>query len=131
MWSASLHAIFRAFTCTVVPAAAALDEQSWGRFDKLVQATVNDRPLVTQRQLRVFLHLVQWTAVLRHGRMFTALAAPQRALLLTYLQDHPLRLVRLGFGGLRTLALLGYYGQPEVAHDLGYAPDARGWEAQS
>ena len=48
---------------------------------------------------------------------------------LTYLQDHPVQLIRAGFWGLRTLAFLGYYGQPETRAAIGYGPDARGWEA--
>ena len=39
-------------------------------------------------------------------------------------------LVRNGFWGLRALVLLGYYGQTETAREIGYAAQARGWEAR-
>jgi hypothetical protein len=38
-------------------------------------------------------------------------------------------IIRVGFWGLRTLALLGYYARPEAAEEIGYTADRRGWEA--
>jgi hypothetical protein len=67
--------------------------------------------------------------VVRYGRTFAALGDEQRSRILRYLQDHPVERIRCGFWGLRTLAFLGYYGRPEVAHAIGYRPDPRGWEA--
>jgi hypothetical protein len=49
--------------------------------------------------------------------------------LLLYFQDHPFRLFRVGFWGLRALVMLGYYGQTATAEAIGYRPDARGWDA--
>jgi len=130
MWSASFRRIFRAFACTVVPDASAFDEPGWVRWEGLVQKAIGDRPPEMQRRLRVFLQFVQWSAVFRHGRPFTSLDAQKRASFLASLENHPVQLIRLGFWGLRTLAMLGYYGQPEIARAIGYLPDARGWEAR-
>jgi len=40
-----------------------------------------------------------------------------------------MQIIRVGFWGLRTLALLGYYARPEAAQEIGYTADPRGWEA--
>jgi len=121
--------IFRAFVCTVVPEAMALDMSAWRELEKLVNDALRDRPASLHRQLRLFLRAIEWLPALRFGRFFTALDASRRTRVLRYLQDHRLELVRTGFWGLRTLALLGYYGRAEAAREIGYRTDRRGWEA--
>ena len=120
---------FRAIVTTIVPEAASLDAGGWQRLESLVDALVNERPENLRRQLRMFLHLIEWMPVLRFGGTFTALDPARRTRVLTWLQNHPVTLVRVGFWGLRTMALLGYYGRPEAAGEIGYAASPRGWEA--
>jgi hypothetical protein len=122
---------FRAVVSTIVPEAAALDAGGWQSLESLVEGLVNERPENLRRQLRLFLRMIEWLPVLRFGRRFTALGAGQRTRVLAWLQDHPVTLVRVGFWGLRTMALLGYYGRPEAAGEIGYAASARGWEARA
>jgi hypothetical protein len=55
-------------------------------------------------------------------------AARQR--MLAALEDSRSPLLRRGFWGLRTLILMGYYGRPGAAAEIGYAADPRGWEAR-
>ena len=124
-----LRVVFRAVVATVVPAAVSLDGPRWRTLEQLVEGTVLARPPRLQRQLRLLLHLIQWLPVLRYGRTFSTLDPARQARFLSYLQDHPIGLIRTGFFGLRTLALLGYYGRPEAAQNIGYAADPRGWEA--
>lgn len=125
----SVRPIFRAVVSTVVPEANLLDEQSWQALETLVEMSLRDRSPAIRRQLRLFLRMIQWLPVFRYGRCFTSLSAEQRRQVLCYLQDHPVELIRCGFWGLRTLALLGYYGRPEGVQSTGYAADPRGWEA--
>jgi hypothetical protein len=106
-----------------------LNDKGWTDLEGLIDVALRDRPQVLQRRLRLFFHLVQWLPVFRYGQRFTSLNPAQRTRFLSYLADHPIQLVRVGFWGLRTLALLGYYGRPEVAEAIGYAADPRGWEA--
>lgn len=106
-----------------------MDEGEWTDLEGLIEVALRDRPQALQRRLRLFLHLVQWLPVVRYRRPFTSLNPAQRTRFLSYLEDHSLQLVRVGFRGLRTLALLGYYGRPEAAEAIGYAADPRGWEA--
>ncbi|HYK89499.1 MAG TPA: hypothetical protein VE398_12060 [Acidobacteriota bacterium] len=124
-----VRSIFRAVVLTVVPEAKNLAEPGWSELETLVEATLQNRPRAIHRQLRLFLRTIQWMPVFRYGRRFTSLSAEQRMQVLSYLQDHRLEVVRCGFWGLRTLALLGYYGRPEGAQATGYAADPRGWEA--
>lgn len=122
--------VFRAIVSTVIPEARGLDESGWSRVEALVDAALHDRPAALRRRVRLFLQLIEWLPVLRYGRRFTSLAPAQRVRFLSFLQDHPVQRVRVGFWGVRTLALLGYYAQPEAASRIGYAPDPRGWEAR-
>ncbi len=121
--------IFRAVVATVVPEAAALDGRGWNAVEAVIEQALGQRDASLRRQLRLLLGAIQWWPVLRHGRRFTALRPAARRQFLSHLQDHRLQLVRVGFCGLRTLALMGYYGRPDAAAQIGYRADARGWEA--
>lgn len=126
---APVRPVFRAFVSTIVPEAAAFDERRWEELEGLVEAVLRDRPPALKRQLRLALRLLQGLPVLRFGHRFTTLDPARRARCLTRLQNHSLQSIRLGFWGLRTLALLGYYGRPTAGQAIGWAADARGWEA--
>jgi len=121
--------IFRAVVSTVVPESAELDSQGWRDLDLVVAGLLQDRPENLQRQLRLFLSVIQWLPILRYGRPFTALNQADRTRVLAYLQNHPIEKVRVGFWGLRTLVLAGYYARPEAARSIGYAASPLGWEA--
>jgi hypothetical protein len=121
--------VFRAVVTTVVPEAEDLDEPGWVEVERLVEETLGTRPRSLQRQLRLLLRGIQWLPVLGYGRTFTALDPAQRARFLYGLEHHSIPLIRKGFFGLRTLAFLGYYGRPEAARAIGYAPNSCGWEA--
>jgi hypothetical protein len=54
-------------------------------------------------------------------------AARQRVL--AHLQNDRIQKVRVGFCGLRTIVLAGYYGRRQAAQAIGYAASPRGWEA--
>src|SRR5271157_1658417 len=126
---APVRAVFRAVVVTVVPDAKQLDEPSWLALEKLVEDALEIRSPALRRQLQLFLRAIEWLPAVRYGRTFAALGDEQRSRVLRHLQDHPVERIRCGFWGLRTLAFLGYYGRPEAARAIGYAPDSRGWEA--
>jgi hypothetical protein len=44
---------------------------------------------------------------------------------LLWLENFPIQLVRVGIWGLKTLVYLGYYGQEDVQHHIGYVPAMR------
>ena len=127
---AAFRPLMRAMACTIVPEAAAMDEKAWAEFDALVDTALGDRPRELQRRMQFFLRAIDWLPVIRFGRRFASLQPAQRVRFLTSLENHPVQLIRSGFWGLRTLVLLGYYGRPEAVAAIGYAADARGWEAR-
>lgn len=122
-------AIFRAVVSTIIPESSALDGEGWRDFDAVVEALLRDRPESLKRQLRIFLRAIQWLPVARYGRPFTRLNPAARARVLTHLEDGRIQKIRVGFWGLRTMVLAGYYGRPEAARAIGYAASPRGWEA--
>jgi len=114
---------------TIVPDSASLDDQGWRELDLVVEALLQARPASLKRQLRLFLRLVQWLPLLRYGRPFTSLDQPRRTRVLAHLQNDRIQKVRVGFWGLRTIVLAGYYGRPAAARAIGYAASPQGWEA--
>ncbi len=126
--ASQLPPVFRTVVQTVVPDAARLDEAGWAELEQLVLRSLRSRPRELQRRIRFFMSLVQWLPVLSYGRPLTALVPQQRERFLRSLQEHRLDAIRLGFWGLRTLALLGFYGRTDAALSIGYRPDAAGWE---
>jgi hypothetical protein len=125
----SLHPVFRAIATTVVPESAALSDEGWNELEALVRDSLGRRPHHLQRKLRLFMGLIQWLPLLRHGRPFTSLDADRRTRFLTGLQEHRLGALRVGFWGLRTLVFLGYYGRAAGAREIGYRPSPLGWSA--
>jgi hypothetical protein len=121
---------FRALASVVVPESRGLDDAGWAECAAIIARAIADRPPRVQRQLRLFLALVEWTPVLRFGARFTRLDDARRAALLDGLQRAPLLLLRRGLWGVRTLIFMGYYARPEAGRALGYRADARGWDAR-
>ena len=124
-----LGPVFRAVVATVVPEASALDEKGWQDLEQIAEGLLRDRPAALKRQLRMFLRFIQWLPVIRYGRPFTALAPPARTRVLAHLQNDRIERIRVGFWGLRTIVLAGYYARPEAAQAIGYAASPQGWEA--
>ncbi len=124
-----LHRVFRLVVAAVVPESAELDDAAWAELEALVAESLARRPDALRRKLRLFLRLVQWLPLLRYGVPFTSLDPERRVRFLTRLQEQPVAVIRVGFWGLRTLALLGYYGRDAGAREVGYRPDPHGWDA--
>jgi hypothetical protein len=122
--------IWRAVATSVVPEAAQLDAAEWAGLEAIVARALAARPARTQRQVALFLTLLDWLPVLRYGRRLRALDARRRERFLSFLQHAPSLLVRHGFWGVRTLVLLGYYGRPGAEAGSGYQAEPRGWEAR-
>ena len=120
--------------CTIVLVLAihahVLDAAGWAAVEQIIERALASRPPALRRQLRLFLHALEWLPFLYYGRRFTALDPVRRSRFLQRIQDAPLLLVRRGVWGLRTLILLGYYGRPAAAAEIGYRADPRGWEAR-
>jgi hypothetical protein len=117
-------ATFRAVVATIVPESVSLDEQGWHEVEHVIEALLRDRPESLKRQLRLFLRGIQWLPVVRYGRTFAHLDPADRTRVLDHLQNDRIQKVRVGFWGLRTIVLAGYYGRPAAAREIGYEAHA-------
>jgi hypothetical protein len=121
---------FRAVVRAVVPASAALDERTWLRGEAVVDEALSERPRKVGRQVVLFLRVLAVLARLRWGRSLGSLRAERVRALLAGLERSRLLLLRRGVWGVRTLAFMAVYTQPEIQAALGYAGSASGWEAR-
>src|SRR3989442_749402 len=121
---------FRAVATCVVPEASRLDAAQWDEMAAIVGRAMAARPRAIQRQLALFLILLEWLPLLRYARPLSRLDPARRTKFLDRLQRAPMLLLRRGFWGVRTLVLMGYYGRPAAAAEIGYRADARGWGAR-
>jgi len=82
----------------------------WDELEAIVARAVA-RSRAVQRQLALFLTLLEWLPLLRYARPLSRLDPARRAKSRPA-ATRPLLLVRRGFWGVRTLILMGYYGRP-------------------
>ena len=92
----------------------------------LVEGTLASRTPAMRRQFSLFLRVLRWLPFLRHLRPLDRLGGERQDAALRWFQDHPLQIIRGGFWGVRTLLLLGHYGQPAVGASIGYTPSTDG-----
>ncbi len=122
--------IFRAVAESVVPELQAAGPAQWAEVEVEIERALAERPSAVRRQLVSFLHLLDWWAMLRHGRRLTKLDPEKRTALLQGLERHRVPLIRRGMWGLRTLVFLGYYTRADVAAFIGYRAHPDGWCAR-
>jgi hypothetical protein len=122
---------FKTIAEAVVPESCELDEAGWAAFDRLIAQALAQRPAGMQRQLKVFLRLLDVMSLARHGRRLGGLSVAKRIAFLETIQDSRWLLFRRGFWGVRTLVLMGYYARPEARALVGYNADVRGWQARA
>jgi hypothetical protein len=113
----------------VVPETTSLGARAWIELETVVSQAMARRSSGQQRQLVVFLRLLQTLPISRFGRPFTTLSARQRVTFLESIERSRLLLVRRGFWAVRTLVFMGYYTRDDVAESIGYHRDAAGWIA--
>jgi hypothetical protein len=125
-----VRAAFRAVTETVVPEAVALSPEEWRALESIVEEALAPRPASIKRQIRLLVRVIDAAGLLFSGRRFTSLDRSRRTRVLRAFQDAPLLLLRRGFWGLRTLALMGYYARQAAAIEIGYDARPGGWGAR-
>src|SRR2546430_6097545 len=94
--------VFRAVATCVVPEASRLDAAQWDEMAAIVGRAMAARPRAIQRQLALFLILLEWFPLFRHGRRLSRLDPARRTKFLDQLQRAPMLLLRRGFWGVRT-----------------------------
>lgn len=126
---AVLRPTFRAVGAVCVPDLAHADEATWAAVEGIVGAQLAARPAAERRAFLWFLRALPLLLTLAGRRRLAAQLPAERAAALRRLADGPVALVRRGVWGLRALVIVGAYGRPSVGRELGWHPDARGWDA--
>jgi hypothetical protein len=106
-------AVFRALLETIVPGA---DPALVNEADRIMAS----KPPDLRRKTKLFLMIVNLLPLLRWLRPFTSLTASERERFLGFLATGPIRLFRLGFFGVRSVALIAHYGADASFPRLGY-----------
>lgn len=123
--------LFRAVVTTAIPEARNLTADAWTELEGIVARALSERPPSVQRQVRVFLRLLNVIAFATRGRGLARLDDAHRLLLLERLASNRFLLVRRGVWGVRTLAFMGYYARADAARAIGYRATPAGWAARS
>lgn len=126
---APVRRTFRAAAEAILPAATTLDEPGWASVERIVQDALAQQPRKAQRQIVMFLRVLNVYPVLRHRRRFSELPRETRERVLHDLERARHVLLRRGVWGLRTLVFMGYYTQPVHSASIGYRASPRGWKA--
>lgn len=125
---APVRGAFRAVVRAVAPASCTLSERAWLRGEAVVDASLARRPIGVRRQVVLFLRLLGLLSRVRWGRSLASLPAQRLQGILSRLERSRLLPLRRGVWGVRTLAFLAVYAQPEVRTALGYRAAPGGWE---
>ncbi len=114
-------ATFRALAACVVPPQGEAPGADHDACVALADRSLSERPERDQRLLRIFLRALEWLPLLRYGRRFSRLDLARRTAFLTLLErNRSVGKLRAGVFGLKTYALLGYYGSDLSFAEIGY-----------
>ncbi len=118
--------ILEAVGSRIMPGSDSLDEAGRDRFHTLISRALDARTPIMQTQFSLFLTAVHWLPILRWGRTFESLSPENQDCFLRWLQTNPIRNLRQGFWGLKTIVCIGYYGQSELSDRFSYRPQKDG-----
>lgn len=110
----------------LVPAAAGASGEERARAGAIIEHALSQRPAAVRRQVALYLGLLRWLPLLRHGATLPRLPAERQRQFLSSMESSPIPILRKGFWGVRTLAFMGHYGRPEVGASLHYHPSRTG-----
>ena len=112
-------------TC-LVPEVADFDARGRKRMRLIIRGALRRRSAVERLQVKLFLAFIQWAPALVYFRPFERIPAASQTAFLRWLEGAPVRLVRVGFWGLKTVILMGIYGQQSITRAIGYEPSFAG-----
>jgi hypothetical protein len=116
MLSVGQRRILVRLAACIVPETSGAPAEVTDAMLSAIDAQLSPRPRLQQLEFKLLLLGLSWTALL-----------PMRwqTRVLLWLENFPLRLVRVGVWGLKTLIYLGYYGQDGIQRHIGYLPGMR------
>ena len=126
----AVRSMIRAVATTIVPETSSLDEHAWTEIEAVVSRAISSRSSRSERRFLTFVKLLQLLPVVRYGRPFTSLSAPQRHHSLELVARSRVRFVRRGFSDLRSLVFLSYYTRDDVVESIGHHLTPGGWDAR-
>src|SRR5690606_35991733 len=103
----------------------------WAEVEHTVEHGLATRPPKMRRQIALLLGVIENLGRVRGGRAFSRMDPAARAHLVSALEQWPVRLVRRGVWGLRTLAFMGYYTRETTMREVGYRAHPEGWRARA
>lgn len=118
---------FRALAVAFVPEIARCSPTQRDELERIVSDALASRPAALQRQVLLFIWILDGLSLARHGRRLARLDLVRRTALLERLAHSRRLLLRRGVWGLRTLVMMGWYAQHDVQEQLGYGASAAGW----
>jgi hypothetical protein len=134
-FDAGTAATFRAAADCIVPAEPGSAGAGCEQAVRVADAMLARRAAPDRRKFAAFLRALELLPVVRYGRRFSSLSPELRSRVLAFLSAtgiHPL--LRVGAFGVKTYALMGYYGS-ELAwtemHYPGPRPDRPTREGQT
>ncbi len=110
----------------IVPESVRLDDAGKQDFRDIVDGALSARPAKVRRQFGMLLAILRWLPMLRYGAPLDRLSPARQDAALGWFQDAPLMALRKGMWGLKAMVFMGYYGRPEGAAAVGYAPSFDG-----
>ena len=122
--------VFRSIAETIVPEVRDLDDAAWLSCVRIVEHALVQRPAAMQRQIALFIRVLNVIALFKHGRTLPALIPSMRTKFLEEIQDSRVLLIRRGFWGVRTLIFMGFYARPEAVAHVGYRAQKLGWSVR-
>jgi len=111
--SALQRRFLRKLAALIVPETEGASASVADAMISAVDDQLRPRPRLQQLEFKLLLLGLGWMTLLPRG---------WRVWLLHRLENFPLRLVRVGLWGLKTLIYLGYYGQEPIQQRIRYSP---------
>ncbi|RDD60764.1 hypothetical protein DRB17_16330 [Ferruginivarius sediminum] len=106
----------------MVPEARDLNAAQRRRLRMTIRLMLRRRSGMERLQVRLFLFVIRWLPALRYLRPFERMPESAQDRFLAFLEAAPLKVIRAGFWGLKTLVFMGYYGQADIAKEIHYTP---------
>jgi hypothetical protein len=106
----------------IVPQSAGAPAQVTDPLLAAVDEELLPRPRLQQLEFKLLLFAIRWMTVPFTLHRFERLPGERQARWLSFLENAPLTLLRVGIWGLKTLVFLGYYTQDGVQQRILYLP---------
>lgn len=113
---------FEAIQRCLVPRCRNFNESQWRQSRELINTILSEKGRSFHFKLRAFLFLIDVVSLFYGTKIFSALSENKKNSVMYFFFDSKIKIFRVGFWGLNTLAKLGVYGQASIYSDINYTP---------